>query len=172
VTHSDKIDQIKLLDKALLMGGPHYADLIHKLVDVIHAELIVELEQNNNNNDSVKEKKGDNSEDKAVEHERQVGQKYKSDQLDEAEEPPKKRLRLLHAMAVRKIILNYFSRFNVSLQLQSRIKPAPVIDAEHQIKRIKPPSLLTFKQYVHITCQYGAHIILQAIHGLERASCY
>jgi lysine-specific demethylase 8 len=129
VTHSDKIDQIKLLDKALLMGGPHYADLIHKLVDVIHAELIVELEQNNNNNDSVKEKKGDNSEDKAVEHERQVGQKYKSDQLDEAEEPPKKRLRLLHAMA-----------------LQSRIKPAPVIDAEHQIKRIKPPSLLTFKQ--------------------------
>jgi hypothetical protein len=129
VNHSDKIDQIKLLDKALLMGGPHYADLVHKLVDVIHAELIVELEQNNNNNDSVKEKKGDNSEDKAVEHERQVGQKYKSDQLDEAEEPPKKRLRLLHAMA-----------------LQSRIKPAPVIDAEHQIKRIKPPSLLTFKQ--------------------------
>ncbi len=102
VTHADKIDQIKLLDKALLMGGPHYAELIHKLVDVVHAELIVELEHSNNNNtnDNAQENNNNSNEDKAVEHERQLGQKYKSDQLDEQDEPPKKRLRLLHAMAV------------------------------------------------------------------------
>lgn len=87
------------------MGGPHYADLIHRLVDVIHAELIVELEQNNDtlNNNTLDNggNEDDKGEDKAVEHERQIGQKYKTDQLDESEEPPKKRLRLLHAMAVR-----------------------------------------------------------------------
>ncbi len=113
MSHNDKVDQIKLLDKALLMGGPYYAGQIHKLIDVIHAELIVELEQQNNN---YKEKKEDNEningEDKAVEHERQLGKKYTSDLLDESEEPPKKRLRLLHTMAVRDLNISKYTPFN------------------------------------------------------------
>ena len=103
------------------MGGPYYADQIHKLIDVIHAELIVELEQQNNNNNERKE--GINSEDKAVEHERQVGKKYTSDLLDESEEPPKKRLRLLHAMSVRNIILQHTTLTNFC---SSRVGSSPL----------------------------------------------